>query len=236
MGDGLAERGFHGIAVDLRGTGRSSRAPMGFGPREAQDVAALLVHLQDDGELPGPVYLFGVSYGAATSLFAEPALRGRIAGIVAMEPYANAADAIRTMVPGARRDLAGHHFAGLILKVTASHYDAASVERAIADLDRRLDLDLAAIDLHAPVAQSGTCTLLLHGGRDTWIPADASRSLVRAAPQVRYAELPDETHMTLPLRMDWLVGPLAEWLARAGAGKCTALALPSDPAGVLSTR
>jgi pimeloyl-ACP methyl ester carboxylesterase len=232
----LGEHGYRGVAVDLRGTGDSSRAPIGFGPREAGDVAALIAHLDDTGQLQHPVYLFGVSYGAATSLFAERALRDRLAGIVALEPYANAADAIRTMVPGVLADPA-HGAAQRMLASWMQHrYDGPAVEHAILDIDERLDLDLAAIDLHAPLAQSQTCTLLMHGGRDTWIPPAASRSLAAAAPRTQYAELPDENHLTLPLRLDWLTDPLADWLARTGAGQCTALILPPDPAGVLATQ
>lgn len=226
----LGEHGYRGVAVDLRGTGHSSRAPIGFGPREAADVAALLAHLDDNGQLPHPIHLFGVSYGAATALFAEPALRGRIAGIVAMEPYANAADAIRTMVPGVLAQPAHDPFQRMATAWMRRRYDSVAVERAIADLDRRLDLDLAAIDLHGPLAQSRTCTLLLHGARDTWIPPDASRSLAAAAPQAHYAELPDDNHLSLPLRLDWLAAPIAEWMRQAGAGQCAALALPPDPA------
>src|SRR3546814_9495781 len=84
--------------VDLRNHGRSSRAPAGFGARESRDIAALVEQLQVDGRLPPPVYLFGVSYGAATALFAEPLLRERIAGIVAMESYANAGDGVRGVI------------------------------------------------------------------------------------------------------------------------------------------
>jgi pimeloyl-ACP methyl ester carboxylesterase len=232
----LAEHGYRGIAVDLRNTGRSSHAPNGFGPREAADVAALVAHLQDSGEVQGPVYLFGVSYGAATALFAEPALRGRLAGIVAMEPYANAADAIRTMIRGVLAEPAHGAAQRMVASWMQHRYDSTAVERAIIDLDKRLDLDLSPIDLHAPLAQSQTCTLLLHGRRDTWIPPAASRGLAAVAPSAHYTELPDEGHMTLPLRLDWLVVPLADWLARAGAGQCTALALPPDPADVLPTQ
>src|SRR3546814_7911475 len=84
----LSELGYQGITVDLRNHGRSSRAPAGFGARESRDIAALVEQLQADGRLPPPVYLFGVSYGACTALFAEPLLRERIAGIVAMVSYA----------------------------------------------------------------------------------------------------------------------------------------------------
>src|SRR3546814_1030074 len=63
----LSELGYRGIMVDLRNHGRSSRAPAGFGARESRDIAALVEQLQVDGRLPPPVYLFGVSYGAATA-------------------------------------------------------------------------------------------------------------------------------------------------------------------------
>ena len=228
----FAEHGYEGIAVDLRSTGASSRAPIGFGPREAGDVAALLAHLDDAAQLQHPVYLFGVSYGAATALFTEPALRGRLAGIVAMEPYANAADAVRTMVPGVLAEPTHGVTARLLASWMQHRYDREAVERAIVDLDHRLDLDLAAIDLHAPVAQSRTCTVLLHGARDTWIPPAASRGLAATAPQLHYVELPDEDHETLPLRLDWLTNPLADWMAQAGDGHCGALALPPDPASI----
>ena len=232
----LGEHGYRGLTVDLRSTGDSSRASIGFGPREADDVAALLAHLDDSGQLQHPVYLFGVSYGAATALFAEHALRGRIAGIVAMEPYANAADAIRTMVPGVLAEPTHGAAQRMFASWMQHRYDGAAVEHAIADLDARLHLDLAAIDLHAPLAKSQTCTLLLHGARDTWIPPAASCSLAAAAPQARYVELPDEAHLTLPLRMDWLADPIADWLGKAGDGECATLVLPSDPAGALSTQ
>jgi len=229
----LADRGYAGIAVDLRNYGASSRAPVGFGPREARDIVDLLDGLRARGSLHGPVYLFGVSYGAATALFAEPALRGRIAGIVAMEPYANAADAIRTLVPGMlampAHGMAQHLFSGWARR----HYDDVAIERAIAEANRRLGIDLATIDLHATLAQSRTCTLLLHGARDRFIPVAASRSLAAGAPEARYTELPEERHMTLPLRVDWLADPIATWLAAAARGRCDRLALPDDPARAL---
>jgi pimeloyl-ACP methyl ester carboxylesterase len=226
----LADRGYAGIAVDLRNYGASSRAPAGFGPREAADVVALLDGLRARGTLHGPVYLFGVSYGAATALFAEPGLRGHVDGIIAMEPYANAADAIRTLVPGMLATPADGPGERLFAGWARRHYTPAAVEQAIVDADKRLGIDLATIDLHAPVAQSKTCTLLLHGARDRFIPVAASRSLAAAAPQAHYAELPLENHLTLPLRVDWLADPIATWMAGAAAGTCASLALPADPA------
>lgn len=42
-----------------------------------------------------------MSYGAATALFAEAGTRPVVDAIVAMEPYANAAHAVASMVEGA---------------------------------------------------------------------------------------------------------------------------------------
>jgi pimeloyl-ACP methyl ester carboxylesterase len=231
----LADRGYDGIAVDLRNNGDSSRAPAGFGPREAGDVVAFVDALRARGAVHEPVHLFGVSYGAATALFAEAGLRGQVAGIVAMEPYANAADAIRTPVPG-MLDMPAQGVGERLLTTWArSRYTPAATERAIAEADRRLGIDLASVDLHAPLAQSKTCTLLLHGTRDHFIPVAASRDLAAAAPRAHYTELPLETHMTLPLRVDWLADPLSTWLTDAAAGRCEPLVLPVDPAKDMST-
>ncbi len=230
----LADRGYAGIAVDLRNYGASSRAPVGFGPREAADIVALLDILHARGVLHEPVYLFGVSYGASTALFAEEGLRGRLAGIIAMEPYANAADAIRTLVPGTLARPGGGVAQHVLSGIARRHYTPAVIEQAIVEVDRRLAIDLATIDLHAPLARSRTCTLLVHGARDTFIPAAASRSLAAAAPQAHYTELPLDDHLTLPVRMDWLADPMAHWLTQAGDGHCVDLSLPSDPARVTS--
>src|SRR5205085_8964268 len=115
-------------------------------------------------------------------------LSGHLAGIVAMEPYANAADAIRTMVPALLAE-AGRG-ARIVMTLRGVRHDEAAIERAISDADRRLGLDLAAIDLTSPVAQSQTCTLLLHGARDTGIPPTGARRLPVPPPRLRYVELP----------------------------------------------
>jgi pimeloyl-ACP methyl ester carboxylesterase len=201
--EALSERGWRGVAVDLRNFGASARAPAGYGTREGRDVAALVDALHAGGDAPAPVFLFGVSYGAATALFAEPLLRGRIAGVVAMEPFGNAADAIRDLARHERID--------------------TGVDRAIIDAGHRLGLDLAAIDTAAPLAASRTCTLLVHGARDQLVPIATARRLAAAAPAARYAELPDENHVTLPLRIDALAVPLGDWLDAVAAGRCPPL-------------
>lgn len=222
----LADHGYRGIAVDLRGHGASSDAPVGYGSREAEDVARLLDRLDADVLTP-PVYLFGVSYGAATALLSEEAVRDRIAGIVAMAPYANAADGIRGAV-GEILDNRGSSLRSRLLYATMRlrYGDEGDIDRAIVEAAARLGLDLAAIDVVAAVADSTTCTLLLHGAKDGLVPVDASRRLAAASPLVRYLELEDETHLSLPMRIDVLGDPVAGWLDAVAAGGCPALAIP----------
>lgn len=226
----LSELGYRGVAVDLRNHGHSSRAPAGFGTREAGDIAALVEHLQAGRGLPSPVYLFGVSYGGATALFAEPLLRERIAGIVVMETYANAGDAVRGVIARmqAGRDDDGMR-ARLMRAYTRWRYDAQDIGRGVREAGQRLDLDLDAIDVRAVLATTATCTLLLHGADDRYVPVDAARSLVDASAFVHYRELPDENHVSLPLRIDWLARPLDAWLREAADGECGPLRLPPDP-------
>src|SRR5690606_24985460 len=86
-----------------------------------------------------------------------------------------------------------------------------------------------AIDVRAALATTATCTLLLHGTGDRFVSVEAARSLADASTLVHYRELPDENHVSLPLRVEWLARPLDAWLQEAAAGECGPLRLPSDP-------
>ena len=55
--------------------------------------------LRARGEVVGPVHVLGVSYGAATAIFAARDLGPQVGGVVAMESFDNAGAAIRAMVP-----------------------------------------------------------------------------------------------------------------------------------------
>lgn len=228
----LSERGYQGIAIDLRNHGASGRAPAGFGSREAGDVVAVLDHLQARDALPQPVHLFGVSYGAVTALFAEATLRERIAGIVAMEPYGNAADGIRGMVAAMLDSSSGGLRGWLTRGVVGWRYgEAADIDRAIDEAGELLALDLDRIDVRDALADSDTCTLLLHGADDRFIPVAVARELAEAGPQMRYTEIPDHGHIDLPMRVDWLAAPIADWMQATANGNCPELHLPKDPAG-----
>lgn len=208
----LARDGYQGVLPDLRNFGASDRAPVGFGPREAGDIVDLLRTLHAQGRLQRPVYLLGVSYGADVAIHAAAMAPDMVDGVVAMEPFVDAGSAIRGFAADARKPSRG--FKGRMLSVYARHaFDDASVADAIAESGQRLGLDLHDVGIAAPLRDNQACTLLLQGGADEFFDPAALRAIANP-PRVRYFEIPQETHLTLPLRIDLLAGPLSRWLPR----------------------
>jgi pimeloyl-ACP methyl ester carboxylesterase len=227
----FSEQGYVGYVVDLRNHGRSGRAPVGFGTREATDVVSVLGQLREHGQLREPVFLFGVSLGATTALFAEPALQGQVDGIVALEPFVNARDAIDGVIQDFM-DARPQGWRNRVRQAVARwRHGATEADRqsAIAEAGRRLDLDLDAVDLGPVAARLRTCTLLLHGEKDAWIDPAVSRELSARSPVIHFTSVPRMDHLTLPMRVDWLARPILEWLAHVGEGRCEAMELPPDP-------
>jgi pimeloyl-ACP methyl ester carboxylesterase len=228
----LAEEGYRTVLLDLRNHGFSDDGAAGYGTREAADVNALLAHLRAQRRLAEPVILFGTSYGAVTALHAAADEPGAIAGVVAMEPFANAGDSVRQYVQRLKSGDGGWtgRAVGWWLRRTLP---ADELDAAIARAGALLGLDLDRLDTAAPLAATQACVLLLHGARDTLVPVASARALARAGGErLHYAELPDENHYSLPTRIDWLRAPLRDWLgAVAGGddGRCPPFALPPDP-------
>ena len=210
----LGEAGYRTIAIDLRNHGRSGQAPSGYGTREAADVVDVVAALRARGEIAGPLHLMGVSYGAATALFAaaDPALRAE--RVVALESFDNAGAAIRDMVPHmleaepeawARRAL--QHW-------VRWRTDASTLDAAIAQVGRSLHLSRDEVDVGAALARAPACVLLVHGAADRHVPVAHGRALAAAAPHARYVELDGEDHLSLPMRLDRLAPTVVDWFDR----------------------
>ncbi|WP_200848369.1 alpha/beta fold hydrolase, partial [Raoultella sp. 18098] len=90
--------GYRVVTLDLRNHGQSGTGPSGYGTYESDDVVDVIGELRARGEVTGPLYLFGVSYGASTAVFTADKLGDQVEGVVAMESFANAGVAIRTMI------------------------------------------------------------------------------------------------------------------------------------------
>jgi hypothetical protein len=162
----------------------------------------------------------GVSYGATAAIFAASDLHD-VRGVVALEPYGNAAEAIRR---APSTGLFGPRWLGSVV-------GASSVDKAIARASGDLGVDLAHIDT-ADALRQAPCTLIMRGGNDSLVSGDTLRVLADASPQARYVDVAGENHISLPLRTDRLMQPLTEWmqaLAISSGPVCPAfVALPSS--------
>ncbi|WP_312914904.1 alpha/beta fold hydrolase [Stenotrophomonas sp.] len=215
----LAQQGYRTIALDLRNHGRSGQALSGYGTREGEDVVAAISHLRDQGVVSGPVHLLGVSYGAATAIFAARELGSQVSSVVAMESFDNAGQAIRTMVPHMLSKPPERWSDYVALPIARWQYGGRGLDEAIATTDRKLGLDLDRVDVGQALAQVPSCVLLVHGRDDEHIPVSQGRALAAAAPKARYLEVPSEDHLTLPMRLDRLSPAVNDWFAEAAEGR-----------------
>jgi pimeloyl-ACP methyl ester carboxylesterase len=216
----FAGAGYVVAMPDLRGQGRSDDVPVGYGPREAGDIVALVRDLESSHRLPPPVYLLGASYGATVAIFAAPRLP-EVRGVVALEPYADAVDVIhRAPASG----LFGYRW-------LAPWISPHEMDKAIMRADHALGVDLSRIDPGAALAETPVCTLILGGSDDVLIPPPALRALARRSPRARYVEVAGENHLTLPLRTDQWFSPLLKWISALPAtpgGDCPSFAPPLE--------
>jgi pimeloyl-ACP methyl ester carboxylesterase len=99
----LADSGYRAVLVDLRGHGRSTGKYMTFGVQEAKDLSQVIDALQQKNLLAGGLGVYGISYGATTSIHLAGGDR-RVRAVVAVEPFATAREEVphfgRVMVPG----------------------------------------------------------------------------------------------------------------------------------------
>ena len=226
----LAQAGYRVVTIDLRNHGHSGAGPAGYGTVESDDVIDVIDALQARGEVVGPLYLFGVSYGAATALFAADKLGDRVAGVVAMESFANAGDAIRSMIPHLMSLQPTAWKAQAMAAYARWRYGGQDIDQVIAAAGRRLDLDLDRVDVARALADTRACVLLLHGQDDQHVQVGQGRRLAAASPRVHYIEMRGEDHISLPLRLDLLGGVVDDWLARDGqvGGHCPAPEIPRN--------
>lgn len=217
----FASAGYEVVMPDLRSQGDSSDAPVGYGPREAGDIVALVHDLQAKHRLPGPLYLLGASYGATVALFAAPQLPN-LRGVIALEPYGNAAAVIRR-APAS--DLFGYRW-------LARWITPKEVNAAIARASRNLDVDLEHTSPGDALTQTRACTLILRGSHDVLISGNALAALSRRSSRASYVEVPGEGHISLPVRTAWLVPPLLTWMQSlpGTSPACPVFSLPPKPA------
>jgi pimeloyl-ACP methyl ester carboxylesterase len=216
----FADAGYVVVLPDLRSHGESDDAPVGYGSREAQDMRELVARLRRAGRLPGPLYLLGVSYGGTVAMFTADMLPD-VRGVIALEPYASVADVIQR-APAS--NLFGHRW-------LARWLTPAQIDKATARASGELGVDLRAVDPGAALSASKVCTSIIRGSNDSLMPADALRALAARSTHAQYVEVPDENHLSLPLRNDILFKPVLAWLGEltAASPRCPEFSLAIPP-------
>jgi pimeloyl-ACP methyl ester carboxylesterase len=180
----LAEAGYRAVLVDLRGHGRSTGEYLTYGVGEARDLAQVIDELQRRGLLSGKLGVYGISYGATTSIHLA-GLDPRIEAVVAVAPFSTMRDEVphygRTMVPGVGKAISEETY-----------------QEAIDEAGRLAGFDPDDADAAAALRRTKAPVLILHGDDDWVVPDRHGRRLRDAAPdRVELVSLPGLGHKSI---------------------------------------
>jgi pimeloyl-ACP methyl ester carboxylesterase len=192
----LAQAGWRCVVPDLRGHGKSTGRQIYFGTQESRDLSQLLDELARWEELVRPVHVFGDSYGASLALrwkMEDP----RIAGVVAMSPYASHSNAVLNI----RREYAGWTPEWMI-------------KAGLRELPNILDVPAEELDTTTLLERTPVKALFIAGEADAVVPLSELQELsARGARGSRLVVVPQVTHEALPYCFDQLLPSVLDWLA-----------------------
>lgn len=179
---------YNTLAVELRAHGRSQGKTMTFGVRERLDCVAWADYARRRFGKDTPIFLYGVSMGAATVLMSiDQELPGNVSGIIADCPYSGPEAIIRKVC----RDI---RIPGWIAvpfgRCAAKLWGGFSVK------------EMSAV---RAVRQSKIPVLLIHGTEDRYVPPEMSRRIQENCSSDCFLELfPGASHagscLTDPVR------------------------------------
>lgn len=164
---GMAESGYRAVLVDLRGRGRSSGKYMTFGLQEAKDLSQVIDEIERRGLLAGKLGVYGISYGATTSIHLA-AVDRRVRAVVAIEPFSSA----REEVP---------HFARVVAPGIGSLISDKTYQDSLDEAGRIAHYDPDQADAVKAIRQTSAPVLLMHGANDWIVPHEQSERLHAAA-------------------------------------------------------
>ncbi len=174
----VTESGYNAILVDERGHARSRGRTITFGIKERRDVASWVRYAAERFGKERPLFLVGISMGAATVLMAsDMELSGNVCGILADCPYSTPEDIILHTA----RDMGIHtRFVKPFL------YGAAFLFG---------HFRLRETDAVRAVAGAKYPILIVHGEDDRFVPAEMSERIAAANPaMVRRVTFPKAAH------------------------------------------
>ena len=155
---------------------------------------------KSDGQSTLSTNFSSENLGTAT-LFAESRVPD-LQGVLALEPYANAAAVIR-------RALQSGLFANRGIRWLAPNW---VMRRALDKAGRNLHLDLASITPSDALVGMHPCTVLVRGTYDELTSAEELQSLAAPSPRVEFVVAQGEDHVSLGMRVDRVVPAMVAWM------------------------
>ena len=171
------EMGHNTIVIDQRAHGRSEGDTISFGINERLDVLAWAEYARNRfGDVP--IFLTGVSMGAATVLMAsELPLPQSVVGIIADCPYSSPRAIIRKVIADMGLPVALAYPFAVLGAYLFGHFKG-----------------LGRITAKDAVRNATVPILLIHGEADTFVPCEMSREIASAAPNARLECFPNADH------------------------------------------
>lgn len=173
------EMGQNTLLVDQRANGQSGGHTITFGVKERRDCLYWIRYVSERFGADTPIFLSGVSMGAATVLMAtELPLPQNVLGVIADCPYSSPEEIIRKVCKEDRHLPPAPSF--LLVRLSARLFGRFNVREASAvEAVRRTALPI----------------LLIHGEADRFVPCDMSREIARAcASPCTLVTVPDAGH------------------------------------------
>lgn len=164
----LSDAGYRTVLVDLRGHGRSTGEFLTFGVQESEDLSQVIDDLQRRGLVAGKIGVYGISYGATTSIH----LAGRdprVRAVVAVAPFST----MRDEVP---------HFAQVMVPGVGWAIPGETYQRAIDQAGRLAEFNPDRASAVEAIQRTSAQVLLMHGTNDWVVPHRHSVRLHAAAP------------------------------------------------------
>lgn len=175
----VRECGCNTLVVDQRAHGKSQGHTITFGIKERQDCLLWAEYATRRFGKGTPIFLSGVSMGAATVLMAtELPLPENVVGVIADCPYSSPRAIIRKVIGDMKLPVAAAYplvcLGGMIYGGIFGLSRASAVE--------------AVKSAKVPI-------LLIHGEQDTYVPCEMGREIAAARPDlVRLETFPDADH------------------------------------------
>jgi len=191
----LGEDGWRCVLVDLRGHGESTGKRFYFTVKEVSDMRQLLDHLEQNGQISGPVSAVGESMGAVLALRWKT-VDPRVASVVAIAPYASFSNATMNIQ---------QEYAGWMPR--------SLVADGIAQLPSVLNIPADQFDPITFMRDKPVAALFVAGGLDKIAPPSEVEQVKNLAlPESPMVLIPDATHESLTYYFSNLKTPVEAWL------------------------